>query len=78
MIDIRICQRCPCGPESMKHVVCRRCKADDDAVTKRKQLCTSANALYRGVDYGAALEYDLLPALLPLGDPAIESGLPAA
>lgn len=72
MLDMRICQLCPLGPEPFNHLVCKRCVADVDAVTMRRHLLDKQRAkfTYDEVDYSAALLYDLLPNLLPNGDPA--------
>ena len=72
MLDPRICLRCPLGPEPFEHVACKRCVADLDAVTLRMNLLEKHRArfTYEGVDFSAALLYDLLPNLLPKGDPA--------
>jgi len=55
----------------MTHRFCQRCWADAAAVTRRKELIAERGPfVWRGVDYGPALEYDVLPKLLPIGDPA--------
>ena len=74
-LDERICVKCPLGPVPMTSRFCKRCEADEVAVTKRRHIIASADVsmlTHRGVYFGPALEYDLLPQLLPLGDPANE------
>lgn len=71
LLDQRICQKCPLGPEGGKHRWCKRCEADIEGVTKRREMCISIGKfIHRGVDFGPAMEYDLLPILLPPMDPA--------
>lgn len=72
MLDLRICDRCPLGPEPLAHNACKRCVADLDAVMMRQNLLRNHRAkfTYEGVDFSDALLYDLLPNLLPKGDPA--------
>lgn len=72
MLDQRICDRCPLGPEPLLHKACKRCVADLDAVAVRRNLLRNHKArfTYEGVDFSDALLYDLLPNLLPNGDPA--------
>ena len=77
MIDQRICEKCPLGPQPHKHLECKRCVADDMAVSGRKEMLARFRHLLNvdGVDVTDCFEYDLLPILLPLGDPAREDTL---
>lgn len=72
MLDVRICAKCPLGPEPLTKPACKRCVADLDAVILRQNLLSKHRArfTYEGVDFSDALLYDLLPNLLPKGDPA--------
>lgn len=72
MLDQRICDRCPLGPEPLAHKECKRCVADLDAVMLRQNLLRNhaERFTYEGVCFADALLYDLLPNLLPKGDPA--------
>lgn len=67
--DLRICERCPLGPQPTTPF-CVRCEVDVACVEERKRLIVEHGPfVHRGVDYGPALEYWLLNKLLPLGDP---------
>jgi hypothetical protein len=72
LLDSRICAKCPLGPQPFEHKACKRCVADLDAVIVRQNLLRNHKArfTYEGVDFSDALLYDLLPNLLPKGDPA--------
>ena len=74
MIDERICGRCPLGPKPLERPECNRCEADMMGVEARKSaLIPFRSALiFDGVDMTACFEYELLPSLLPPGDPARE------
>ena len=69
-LDERICQKCPIGPEPGGSRFCKRCEADAQGISDRKRLISAHTFVHRGVDYSAALEYDLLPIVLAPGDPA--------
>ena len=72
MLDVRICEKCPLGPEPLTDPVCRRCVADDDAIQMRRALVDEwrSKLTYEGVEYADCMLYDILPNLLPHGDPA--------
>jgi hypothetical protein len=72
LLDPRICIRCPLGPEPLTSRFCKRCVADVDAVVLRTNLLDKHRDrfTYEGVCFADALLYDLLPNLLPKGDPA--------
>ena len=79
-MDERICRVCPLGPQPATTRFCNRCAADILAVEARKALAAELRHryIYDGLDYSRALEYDLLPSLLPPGDPADEHTAAAA
>lgn len=72
MLDQRVCDKCPLGPEPFQHRECKRCVADLDAVTLRMNILEKHRSrfTYEGVCFADALLYDLLPCLLVKGDPA--------
>lgn len=69
-LDMRICEKCPLGPEPGKHRFCKRCEADAQGIADRKRLIAEESFVHRGVNFAPALEYDLLKIVLMPGDPA--------
>lgn len=73
VIDARICEKCPVGPEPLGSRFCQRCVTDVAGIAARDAFVGSLTSLhYDGVDYRPAVAYDLLPNFLPAGDPASE------
>lgn len=75
LLDARICQKCPLGPEPMTSRFCARCLADATAIRARNLLADELRPrlVYDGVCYADAIKYDVLVNLLPKDDPAEES-----
>jgi len=73
LLRLEICEQCPSGPVPLQLKVCQRCVVDCEAVEKRQTMVDEHREKfnYGGVDFADALLYQLLPRLLPKGDPGL-------